>query len=546
MPLRPDMELQDYLQILTKRKWVIIFSFLLVFLVAGVYTVVKPKQYLSTTTILIISQKVPEEFVRSTVTMGPEDRIPVIEQQIKSRTRVKKVMEEVGLFAEARKEGLEDEAIGAMINRIGIGVAEDTSKGGRAQTESDVFSISFFHEDPMLAMLTTSRIASLFVEENLKLREKQAVGTSEFLDSQLKETKAKLDVQEEKVKRYKMRFSGGLPEELATNLNNLGRLQQQEGMIANDIRDLRNRKSALQTQLSMLKRGSQAIFHDDGKVEVDTSEDSAIVIARQLNERRSLLIELTAKYTDKYPDVVRLRGEVEELERKLAEIPMSARSSNENDSNGNEKNVTNSRTYLPLTGREMEASRLLKTQMSSMEADIKALNREREIISRKIFAVQAEVDRAPRRGQELITLTRDYENLKLLFNDLQAKKTEADISQDLEMRMKGAQFQILDPANLPKEPFKPNIKKIFGIAFLFAGFFGFGGAIGLEKIDLSLRGVTDFKHFFDLPILASIPILETMEIDRRQNLRRKAIIAGIISFAFVFFAFLLFFKFKLQ
>jgi polysaccharide chain length determinant protein (PEP-CTERM system associated) len=529
------MEVQDYIQIFSKRKRVIIFSFLLVFLVAGVHTVLTPKQYRSTTTMLIISQKVPEEFVRSTVTMGPEDRIPIIEQQIKSRTRVKKVMEEVGLFAEARKKGLEDEAIGAMINRIELGVTEDPRKGGRAQTESDVFSISFFLEDPMLAMLTTSRIASLFVEENLKLREKQAVGTSEFLDSQLKETKAKLDVQEEKVKRYKMRFSGGLPEELATNL-----LQQQENMIAAEIRDLNSRKIALQTQLRMLERGSYAIFHDDGKVEVDTSEDSAIVIARQLNEKSRLLIELSAKFTDKYPDVVRLRGEVEELEKKLAEIPMSARSSNENDSNGNEKNVTNSRTYLPLTGKEMEASRLLKAQISSMEADIKALSRRREIIGRKIYAVQAEVDRAPRRGQELITLTRDYENLKLLYNDLQAKKTEADISQDLEMRMKGAQFQILDPANLPKRPFKPNIRKIFGLAFLMAGFLGFGGAIGLEKMDLSLRGVTDFKHFFDIPILASIPILETMEIDRRPNLRRKAIIAGVVSFAFAFFAFLLF------
>jgi uncharacterized protein involved in exopolysaccharide biosynthesis len=279
------MEVQDYIQIFSKRKRVIIFSFLLVFLVAGVHTVLTPKQYRSTTTMLIISQKVPEEFVRSTVTMGPEDRIPIIEQQIKSRTRVKKVMEEVGLFAEARKKGLEDEAIGAMINRIELGVTEDPRKGGRAQTESDVFSISFFLEDPMLAMLTTSRIASLFVEENLKLREKQAVGTSEFLDSQLKETKAKLDVQEEKVKRYKMRFSGGLPEELATNLNNLGRLQQQENMIAGEIRDLNRRKIALQTQRSMLERGSYAIFHDDGKVEVDTSEDSAIVIARQLNEK---------------------------------------------------------------------------------------------------------------------------------------------------------------------------------------------------------------------------------------------------------------------
>jgi capsular polysaccharide biosynthesis protein len=95
--------------------------------------------------------------------------------------------------------------------------------------------------------------------------------------------------------------------------------------------------------------------------------------------------------------------------------------------------------------------------------------------------------------------------------------------------MKGDQFQILDPANLPKNPFKPNIIKILGVAFLMAGFLGFGGAVGLEKLDLSLRGVTDFKHFFDLPILASIPILETMEIDRQKKTRRIVIFGGIIK-----------------
>jgi len=539
MPLRPDMELQDYLQIFTKRKWVIFLSFLFVFLGASVYTVLTPKQYKSTTTILIIPQRVPENFVRSTVTLGAESRLPIIEQQIKSRTRLKKVMEEVGLYASARKEGLEEEAAGAMGGRIEIEAAEDPRKGARPQGESEAFSISFLHEDPTLAMLTASRIASLFIEENLKLREKQAVGTSEFLDVQLKETKAKLVVQEEKVKRYKMQYSGGLPEELATNLTNLARLQQQEGMVADEIRDARNRKIAIQTQLSTANKGYHAIVHDDGKVEVDTSVGSATVIARELNERRNLLTELSAKYTDQYPDVVRLRGEVEELEKKLAAIPMSVRSSK-----SSEKNISNPGSYLPVTGREMEEYRLLKDQIGFAEEDIKALTRERDTIRRNIFAIQAKVNQAPRRDQELITLTRDYDNLKEQYNDLQRKKTEADISQDLEMRMKGDQFQILDPANLPKKHFKPNIMKILVVAFLFAGFLGFGGAIGLENMDLSLRGVTDFKHFFDLPILASIPILETMEFDRQQKLRKKAVVGGIISFALALFAFFLFFAMK--
>jgi polysaccharide chain length determinant protein (PEP-CTERM system associated) len=530
------MEWQDYLQIFKKRKFVLIFSFLIIFLAASVYLVLTPKLYKSTTTILVIPKTVPKEFVQSTVTLGMEDRIATIQQQILSRTRLKKVMEEVGLYAEARKKGLEEEAIDTMSRRIEIEIGQDPrTTGGNSPTGNDAFSIAFLHEDPMIAMLTASRLASLFIEEHVKLRERQATGTSEFLASQLKETKSKLDAQEQKVKRYKMHYSGGLPEELATNLTNMSRLQQQEGMVAAEIRDARNRVISLRTQLNLMERGTHAIIHDDGKVEVDTSEVSAAAISKDLNEKRNLLTALSAKYTDQYPDVVRLRGEVEELENKLAAIPMSVRASKDS-----EKGTQNTTKYLPLTGRGMEEARLLKSQISSIDADIKAMERERESIRRNIFSIQAKVDLAPRREQELITLNRDYDNLKAEYNDLQKRKTEADISQDLEMRMKGDQFQILDPANLPKKPFKPNIGKILGIACLMAGVFGFGGAIGLEKIDLSLRGVTDFKHFFDLPILASIPILEIAEINHRQKLRKKAIIGGILSFAFALFAFILF------
>ena len=130
--------------------------------------------------------------------------------------------------------------------------------------------------------------------------------------------------------------------------------------------------------------------------------------------------------------------------------------------------------------------------------------------------------------------------------ELLRKKSEADISQDLEMRQKGDQYQILDPANLPIKPFKPGYLKIFGLAFIMATALGFGGAIGLEKMDLSLRGATDFKHYFDLPILASIPILGTMEFDRRKKVRRYAIIGGMISFAFALVAFLLFITLKIK
>src|SRR4030065_1066190 len=106
MPLRPDMELQDYLQIFSKRKWVIIFSFFFVLFGAIIHILVTPKQYKSTTTILIIPQRVPENFIRSTVAEGVESRLPTIEQQLTSRTRLTKVMEALGLFKTEREEGV--------------------------------------------------------------------------------------------------------------------------------------------------------------------------------------------------------------------------------------------------------------------------------------------------------------------------------------------------------------------------------------------------------------------------------------------------------
>ena len=405
MPLRPDMELQDYVQILTKRKWVIIISVISVFLAAGVYTVSKKAMYQSTTTILTIPQQVSEDFVRSTVTVGVEGRLSTIQQQITSRTRLIKVMSEVGLFKNARQEGFEDEAASGMAKRIIIEVANPRGRGGR--NESEAFSISFLHEDPMLAMLTTSRLASLFIEENGKLREMQAVGTSEFLETQLKETKEKLVVQEEKVKQYKIRYAGGLPEELRVNLNNMDRLQLQERTMADEIRFAMQRKSTILTQLRMLQRGARSIVHGDGRVEVDTSEDSATVIERELNLKRNLLVALSAKYTDKYPDVMRLRGEVEELEKKLASIPGSLRSTSDN-----KEKATDSLTYLPLIDREREEYRDLKAQVVNTDAEINALKREKETIRRNLNALQGRVEQGPRRDQEMITLTRDYENLK--------------------------------------------------------------------------------------------------------------------------------------
>ena len=174
--------------------------------------------------------------------------------------------------------------------------------------------------------------------------------------------------------------------------------------------------------------------------------------------------------------------------------------------------------------------RVLKLQIASVNEEISRNKKESERIQKEIAVFQQKVDVAPRREQELIALTRDYDNLKNSYNELLKKRLEANISQNLEQRQKGEQFQVLDPANLPERPFKPDRNKVFLIAFVIASAIGFGGSVALEGVDQTLRGAKDFQHFFNLKVFASIPDVDNGAIARQQALRRGAIVGGFLIF----------------
>jgi succinoglycan biosynthesis transport protein ExoP len=517
MPLRPNMPLTEYLEIFLRRKWTVILSIVLVMGAAGAYCYLAPRQYKSSTTILVIPQRVPENYVQSTVSSRIQDRLATIKQHVMSRTRLTTVMDELGLFKEDRRRKAPEEVVEEMRKRIEVSVA-----GGRDRS-TEAFSISFVHENPQMAMLTASRMASFFIDENLKAREQQAVGTSEFLESQLKETKTRLEEQEERVKRYKMSFSGELPQQAQSNISMLTRLQEQAKSNADSLRAAQDRKVFLEAQIGLLERASAqpvVVQTDSEKVLfVDSSpSDSNQPLRLELEARRARLAGLLERYTDRYPEVVRARQEVERLEKGVVEAEKSAQASS---LKPERKAIEKSRPALtaqdagPYT-RSREEMRRLQAQVAAAEAEIASLAKGRDDVQRQMAAIQAKVDRLPRREQELISLTRDYDNLKKKYDDLLAKKLEADISQNLEKRQKGEQFQIIDPANLPIKPMNPDIPKTLGLGFFFAVALGIGGAVGMEALNPVLRKSKEFKHFFKLPVLAAIPLFNKDATGQRR------------------------------
>jgi uncharacterized protein involved in exopolysaccharide biosynthesis len=240
-----------------------------------------------------------------------------------------------------------------------------------------------------------------------------------------------------------------------------------------------------------------------------------------------------------FPEVLRTKREVADLEKRLAEARRHAASLAAGDANADPLIAA-----APLPGGD--EIRSTRAQFKATASEIASLARERAEIRKSIASVERKIEQSPRREQEMISLIRDYENQKRSYDDLLKKKLDAAVSQNLEKRQKGSQFQILDPANLPEEPSQPNRRMVMGIALLLALVLGFGGTIAGEAIDLRLRDVRDFRHLYKVPILGYIPVFQDQQYRREREVRRAAVFGGLITFAMAFSILLIVYRDKIR
>jgi polysaccharide chain length determinant protein (PEP-CTERM system associated) len=526
------MELREYGKLFLRRKWQIVFTVLSILFAASVYCVVTPELYKSSITILIIPQTVPHEYVRSTISLRLEQQLSTIRQQVMSRTTLTKVMDELRLFEKERKVIPSEEMIALMRKRVEI----DVIRGGRDSSEA--FTLSFLYGNPGLAMHTADKLASFFIQENLKTREQQAVGTSEFLESQLTETKAKLEVMERKVKDYKMRFSGELPQQMDANLRMLTGLQDRLRASESSIRFAEERKAS---QLNLAGRTTSTGTTGNGRPVSVFPQDVSESLEVELAEKKAKLANLTIRYTEMVPEVWRAKQDVAEIEGRIEEAQRSAtaRAARSQKAGHKASEAEHSSTGI-------DEIRNMETQGKVVTSEMAALKKERTEIRKSIAAVEQKINQSPRREQEMISLIRDYENQKNSYDGLLKKKLEADISQNLEKRQKGTQFQILDPANLPEAPSRPDRKKVMGISLLLALGLGLGGTIAWEAMDLRLRDVRHFRHLYKVPILGNIPVFQDQQYLRERAVRRATVFGGLITFTMAFSIFLLVYRDKIR
>ncbi|MBC2695120.1 MAG: protein GumC [Desulfobacteraceae bacterium] len=492
--------------ILLRRRWFIIIPFCLSMIIGIYFALTLPKIYSSRTLILIQPQRVPTEYVRSIVSSGVEARISTISQQIMSRTNLEKIIEQFNLFSgpEYKNIFIEDK-LATLRNNISV----DVTKSSRNR-DTDSFSITVKGKYPEKIAKIANTLTSFFIDENLRLRETQAIGTSDFLENELQIMTRRLEEREEALKLYNQKFMGGLPEQLETNLRILDRLQELLSEQKSSLKDAKNRLVEFENRIPPELQNFPLIS--------GTNQTEYLSNIDQIKER---LASLKTKYTDRHPDVIRLNKTINEFDSKM-----------KNKSEGTEDSET-SENSISYNGTYTKQRKGLKKEIKILEEDIAKL-------SDNIRYYEKLVEDTPKREQELLSLRRDYQNIQASYSSLLKRKLEAEISVNMEKKQKGEQFRIVDTARVPEKPISPNMKRLLLFAIAAGIAIGCGIIYLLEFLDSSFRDAKTVETFLGLSVIATVPVLNNPKIDRKHKLNNIfSILSSLLSFFLLGVLFLL-------
>ena len=503
---------EDLVIIAWRRKWWAILP--AVAITAGVYAWVRtlPNQYRSDTLILVVPQRVPENYVKSTVTTRIEDRLQSIQQQILSRTRLERIIQDFNLYADARKTAIMEDVVERMRGNISVQVVK-----------GDAFRVSFTSDEARTAMRVCERVASLFIEENLRDREVLAEGTNQFLEAQLEDARRRLIETERKVEEYKRTYAGELPEQRDANMQGLHNVEMQLQSLTEAMNRDRDRRLVVERLLGDAESpdaeppgptGPPPPIGPDGLPVGATA-------AQQLEAAQTTLQGMQTRLTPQHPDILRMKRVIADLQKKA-------------DAEALAKPVSPARPVMT------PAERLKKSRIAEMKAEIDKIDKQlvvRQELEQRLrtsmATYQKRIEAAAARQSDLIELTRDYQTLQATYTGLLGKKEDSKVAANLERRQIGEQFKILDPARLPERPTSPNRPRLQSLG-LAAGI-GFGVALMalIEYLDKTIKSEADVMAALNLLVLATVPILPEVGSRLARRRRRIAVSATVLLTAAV-------------
>jgi len=510
----------DYWAIAVRRRWWILLPLFVCWAAVWSGSWLLPSTYQSDALILVEQQKVPEQYVVPNVTVGLQDRLQSLTQQILSRTRLQATIDRFHLYP--KRTGLSGLLeSGDPVEQMRKDIQIDLVQPPGHPNELTAFKIRYSTGSPELAQKVNSELTSLFIDENLKSQEALSEGTTAFLANELAAARAKLEEQEAKVRAFKAQHLGDLPSQLETNVQILSGLQAQLQSTQRGLDGAKQQKLYLESLLQQYRsvQGAQ------------TTPDSATTppdaLGKQLQDLHRKLAEARSVYTDNYPDVVALKDEIAKTEKLKKQIEDQIASNRDADqSEDDSKSPEGTPAGTPTTMMQIQS------QLKANQLEIQNYQQREKILESQISTYQARLNLTPATEQQMAEISRGYEESKSNYNSLLQKQMQSQLATSLENRQQGETFRLIDPASLPERPSAPN-HLLVSLGGLAAGLaVGCGLVALLEIINVRVWHESELEGLVPVRVLVGIPHLGTPgeqgQVAKRLWMERGAVAAMFI------------------
>lgn len=540
-----ELGLSDYIEVLMRRKLAILLPFTFGMVVAIFLAVWLPSLYRSTARILIEEQDIPSDFVRSSVTTFADQRIQTISQRVMTRENLARVIEKFGLYQEEIESQSLDFVVAKMRSAISvetIGADIIDPRSGRPTQVTIAFTVAFDYRDPKIAQNVAAEISELFLNKNESSRARAADDAYSFLAEEAARLHKEIRKDEEKISQFKKDNVNQLPELNQFNFSALTGLEREIINTNSQISTLQERKFFLESELSQLdpfggvttEKGDRVLSksaklellrsqyptllsrysstHPDlirmqreiQALEVELGQrPSRQITNRELHDARARLLSLKKRYSPDHPDVRKLQRQIAALESML-------------------NNSLPSSSYAPLAG-ENPAYIATKTRLASVRSELNALAGRKKEIKAKQAELRNRLTLAPQVEWEYQDLLRQYKNKTTRYEEIKSKEMKARISRKMESEHKGERFSLIEPAEFPLLPVKPNRKLILVLGLILGLGCGIVLVVLLEAIDDSIHNETAVFVLTGVQPLVTVPFLED-ELDRLNKMRQYRLV----------------------
>ncbi len=500
----------EYMKMLRRRKWLIILPVIAVFAAVSYVVYKLPDVYQSSTLIVVKPSTLPQ----SVVPMGTEDamtrQLASITQTVTSRSSLEPIVEKYELYKAERARG---EALESIIDRVqrDIKVTVNTSRNDI----TNGFDISFRYRDPRIAQAVTQDLAGRYINQQQAEQITASKSALQFMDSQVSQTKSELDEIDSRRLKFMQENLGILPSTTGSLLGQLTGLRENEKAMITEVGRLQDRRSALASQLVLMKKQRQQL----GEINAEDATDPKRTLAwAELVKRKADLQaemqRMLTEYKPNHPDVLAKKAQIEsvtdDMDKMIAEWKENT------------------------AAKQKRLSEQPDLQISGTEADIKSIDgeiaRQQKALAEtqgSIGEITSRINGVPGAEVALAALDREYNTKKTAYDKLLDEQQKIALAADAATQQQAQGIQVIDPAYLPSTPVAPK-------RLLLAGFGLVAGlALGVLLVAifeipllLTIQSTEDARHYTGLPVLIAVPELLTPQEARALPRRRKLLLAA--------------------